>query len=78
MSLSREEAALMEKRDTDLSSTEKGLIEDAMAYLEQRMQDNGINPAGDDRAARLEAAMVRFVIDCKQSTKPAPRHSGKL
>lgn len=65
MSLTSDESHLMERRETELNDSEREAIHNAFKEFDTSLRNIGINPARDDRAARLEAAMVRFILESR-------------
>ena len=64
MSLTRDESALIEKRD-DMTAPEQNAVDHIMYEVEEEMKRCGLAPKGDDRMARVEAALVRFMLECR-------------
>lgn len=62
--LTREEIDLMQRRDA-LTEDEKALIQDTFSDLETFLRQWEYRPPQDDRAARLEAALVRYMLDSR-------------
>jgi len=65
MSITRDESALMDKRD-DLSNAEKEVIDATFDELYHVAEFEQVNAAKDDRAAALEAALIRFILDSRE------------
>jgi hypothetical protein len=65
MTMTREETKLMDQRETELTAEERDYLEDTMLYFEQRHKENGGRVLTDDRAAHLEAALVRYILAAK-------------
>lgn len=65
MTITASESKLLEQRETDLNQFERDIIEDTMNDLDTSMREQGLRPATDDRAARLEAALIRYVIESR-------------
>lgn len=65
MSLTRDESAWMDKRD-ELSEAEKDVIDETFKTLESECKAAGIPAANDDRAASLEAAMIKYLFDSRR------------
>jgi hypothetical protein len=66
MSLTPEERALMEKFETELTRDERAVVEDTISDFRASMRDCGLTPANDDRAACLEAALVRYILESRR------------
>lgn len=65
MSLTRDESAWMDKRD-ELSEAEKEIIDESIKTLEAGCRTAGIPAAIDDRAASLEAAMIKYLFESRR------------
>lgn len=62
MSLTLSERELMKAREGELNDAERAVINVTFDALYEAAQDRGVRLAKDDRAAALEAAMVRFIL----------------
>jgi hypothetical protein len=62
MSLTRSESELMRQREEELNDAERAVINVTFDALYEAAQDRSVKLAKDDRAAALEAAMVRFIL----------------
>jgi len=62
MSLTRSERELMEAREGELNDAERGVINATFDALYDAASERGVKLAKDDRAAALEAALVRFIL----------------
>jgi hypothetical protein len=69
MTLSTEARTYMAKRD-ELSDGEKYVINSLFDELYARAKALGLPAAKDDRAAELEAALIRFLIDSRPQVAP--------
>ena len=67
MSITRDESELLEQRETVLTDDERGVIDDAFEAIYASAKARGIKIAGDDRAARAEAALVRLLIQSRDA-----------
>jgi hypothetical protein len=65
MTLTYTERCLLDARDTALVDEERKLIELTFQDLYYRASQANMPMAKDDRAAKLEAAMVRFLLDSR-------------
>jgi len=50
----------------ELNDTESTIVEHAMDDLRAALTDAGIKAPNDDRAASLEAALVRYLIEARR------------
>lgn len=66
MSLSLSERELMEAREGELNDAERALIDRTFEVLYEAAAQRGVKLAKDDRAAKLEAALVQFILSSKQ------------
>lgn len=66
MSLTRSESELMDAREGKLNAAERALIDRTFDALYDCAKERGIKLAKDDRAAALEAALVRFILSSKE------------
>lgn len=64
MSLTRDESALMDKRD-DLTENERSVIDCAMHELNRAARASGLRIRTDDAQCRVEAAMIRLVLESR-------------
>jgi hypothetical protein len=64
MTLSADARLYMALRE-NLPPVERSTVADAMAGVYQAMARSSLSAATDDRAAELEAAIIRFVIDSR-------------
>lgn len=64
MSLTREDSAAMDRRDA-LSPDEAAVIEAGMKAMFGAAWELRVPLVGDDRAAAVEAAMIRWVESCR-------------
>lgn len=65
MTITREEIALIDAR-TELPRNERDFVTDALLRLDNLMRLCDLEPSKDDRAARLEAALIRYVIESRE------------
>lgn len=65
MTLSTEARHYMALRKT-LVAKERGLIENVFLELYESARDVNIPAAKNDRAAELEAAIIKFIIDSRE------------
>lgn len=65
MSLTREESKLLEQRETVLSDAERTVIDETIERMEKVAKRLQVDIAGDDRTARLEAALVRLLLESR-------------
>lgn len=65
MSITRDESEWMDKRD-ELSEAEKNVIDRTFTTLEEGCKEAGIPAAIDDRAASLEAAMIKYLFESRR------------
>ena len=63
MSLSPADRIYFEKRDTDLNDAQRAVITETFNALYDAAKARGVKVAMDDRAAKLEAAIVKFLLD---------------
>jgi hypothetical protein len=64
MTLSAEARYYIGKRET-LSVSETDIVDEAFRTLYRECRYLGIPAATDDRAAELEAAMIKFILDSR-------------
>ena len=62
MSITQEESALL---DTELTAAERLLLNTTMSDLFAAGEDEGVPLAKDDRCARVEAALIRLMIESR-------------
>lgn len=62
MSLTLSERELMKAREGELNDAERAVINVTFDALYNAAESRGVRLAKDDRAAALEAAMVRFIL----------------
>lgn len=62
MSLTRTESEFMKDREEKLNDAERAVINVTFDALYEAAKSRGVKLAHDDRAAALEAALVRFVL----------------
>ena len=65
MSLTREESALLGKRDTELNVVERNYVEGIMNELNHSARVIGLPIRTDDRQCRVEAALIRLVLESR-------------
>lgn len=65
MSLSRHDSETLAKRD-ELPENEQEVIDCVFTELYAQAKANRVKAAGDDRAAKLEAALIRFIIESRE------------
>lgn len=65
MSLNQEERAWMDRRD-ELTSDEASLVDECLRDVLTNGDVYEIPLATDDRAAHLESAMIRYVIESRK------------
>jgi hypothetical protein len=65
MSITRSERELMEARDGELNDAERAVIDRTFEALYEAAGTRGVRLAKDDRAAALEAALVKFILASK-------------
>lgn len=65
MTISAQTREYMSKRDS-LTQLEIDLIEYTFGCMYRVAAEDGIRAAIDDRAAELEAAMIKFILDSKE------------
>lgn len=66
MTLTASERDLLGKRETALTAKERMLIQLALDDLEFRAKNEGMILKNDDTLAKLEAAWVRYFLDCRE------------
>jgi hypothetical protein len=64
MTITTEESKLLEQR-TDLTSAESWVLKDTLSDLRVNASVYEIRLANDDRAARFEAALIRFILESR-------------
>lgn len=62
MSLTRSESELMKDREEKLNDAERAVINVTFDALYEAGAARGVKLGKDDRAAALEAALVRFIL----------------
>jgi hypothetical protein len=67
-----ERLALSVRENGQLSPEENALIDDCFALIYSDGKAVGLTPAADDRAAALEAAFIRFLLDSRPPLTMAP------
>lgn len=65
MSITADESALLDKRETELSNAERDLVDNTMSEVYEMGRNSGVPLAQDDIAARFEAALIRFVVESR-------------
>jgi hypothetical protein len=65
MSLTRSESELMKAREGELNDAERAVIDRTFDTLYEAATARGVKLAKDDRAAALEAALVKFILASK-------------
>ena len=65
MSLSREDSELVSNQRQLLSAREHDAVQNTMHSLFLNCDDADIRSAKDDRCARVEAAIIRYVIESR-------------
>jgi hypothetical protein len=65
MSLSSEELKYLSAAHS-LSDIEKSYLEAVMDGVQDHANDRGIKAVGDDRCARLESAVIRYILESKE------------
>lgn len=65
MTLSAQAREYMDKRDM-LTKIESELIDYTFTCMREIAEEDGIRAATDDRAAELEAAMIKFILDSRE------------
>ena len=67
MTLIREETALMDRRET-LPPELVQIVDETLDALREHVKEARMKFVGDDRCAKLEAALIGFVIECHNET----------
>lgn len=65
MSLTREESALLDQRD-ELTTDERVVVDETMDEAAAWGKARNVPLANDDRAAKLEAALIKYIIDSRK------------
>lgn len=50
----------------EITEAEEAVIDQTFAHLYSEASHMGVKTSGDDRAASLEAALVRFIIESRE------------
>lgn len=64
MTITREESELLDKL-VELTLEESNVVSESMRETYNIAMLYGLKPAYDDRAARLEAALIRFLLESR-------------
>ena len=64
MTITRDDLKMLDGIDNLLTTDETWLVYDTLSNLSKNPYN--IKCAGDDRAARLEAALIRFLVESKK------------
>lgn len=51
----------------ELTAPESEIVDDTLDHLRDAMKESGLTPSNDDRAASLEAALVRYMIEARRT-----------
>lgn len=66
MSITREESQLLDTDETPLQGNEKYVIDCVIHDLFTTARQNGVPIANDDRCAKLEAALIKLIIESRK------------
>ena len=69
MTMTHEESALMARREI-LVPKLTNIIDRTIGELQEACKEAGLKPIGDDRLAKVEAAVIRFVLEAHEETHP--------
>lgn len=65
MALTRDEVELVDKQSELLNDAERGVITETFNAIYEAARIRGVKVARDDRAAKLEASLISFLIQSR-------------